>query len=131
MLHTAKEFMIKMFQIPIGWQIWLLALMAANMVAPLFFLNRIEAQATFAAINVGFFTGVFIYKQQGFTRLSGLMHWPWIFLLPFLWGRLDVAFAGEPFGIWIRVVLVLNSLSLILDAIDVTKYAAGDRRPII
>jgi len=131
MIKDAKEFMVKMFQIPIGWQIWLLALMATNMGAPLFFLNRIEAQAVFVAINVGFFTGVFLYKQQGFTRLLGFMHWPWIFLLPFLWGRLEVVSAGEPFGIWIRVVLVLNSLSLILDAIDVIKYAAGDRQPII
>ena len=127
MLSDAKEFMIKMFQIPVGWQIWLLVLMAANMVTPLFFLNRIEAQAAFVAINVGFFTGVFIYKQQGFTRLLGLMHWPWIFLLPFLWGRLDVVSAGVPFGIWIRAVLVLNILSLILDALDVIKFAAGDR----
>jgi len=131
MLNDAKKFMIKMFQIPVAWRIWLLALMAANMVAPLFFLNRIEAQATFVAINIGFFTGVFIYKQQGFTRLLGLMHWPWIFLLPFLWGKLSVVSAGEPFGIWIRAVLVLNSLSLILDVIDVIKYAAGDRQPLL
>ncbi len=126
-----KEFMIEMFQIPVGWQIWLLVLMAANMVTPFFFLTRIEAQAVFVAINIGFFTGVFIYKRQGFTRLLGFMHWPWIFLLPFLWGRLGVVSAGEPFGIWIRAVLVLNSLSLILDVMDVIKYAAGDRQPIL
>jgi len=131
MLNDAKEFMAKMFQIPVGWRIWLLVLMAANMAAPLFFLNHIEAQAAFIAINVGFFTGVYLYKQQGFTRLLGLMHWPWIFLLPSLWGRLDIISAGEPFGIWMRGVLVLNSISLILDAIDVIKYAAGDRRSII
>jgi len=131
MLNDAKEFMIKMFQIPVGWRIWLVVLMAANMAAPLFFFNRIEAQAVFVAFNIAFFTGVFIYKRQGFTRLLGFLHWPWIFLLPFIWGRLDVVSAGEPFGIWIRVVLVLNSLSLILDVIDVIKYAAGDRQPIL
>lgn len=123
--------MVKMFQIPVGWQIWLLALMAANMAAPLFFLNHSEAQAAFVAINIGFITGVFLYKHQGFTRLLGLMHWPWIFLLPFLWGRLDVVSAGEPLGAWIRAVIVLNSLSLLLDIIDVIKYAAGDRQPIL
>ena len=131
MLNDAKEFMIKMFEIPVGWKIWLLVLMAANMVAPLFFFNHIEAQAAFIAINVGFFTGVYLYKQQGFTRLLGAMHWPWIILLPFLWGRLDIASAGEPFGIWIRVVLVLNTPSLILDVVDIIKYASGDREPII
>ena len=84
MFTDAKEFMIKMFQIPVGWRIWLLALMAANMVAPLFFFNYIEGQAAFAAINIGFITGVILYKKQKFTRLLGLMHWPWILLLPFL-----------------------------------------------
>jgi len=131
MLTDAKEFMIKMFQVPVGWRVWLAILMAANMIAPLFFLNHIEGVAVFVAINLGAFTGVFLYKQQGFTRLLGAMHWPWIVLLPYLWCRIDVVFASEPFGIWIRAVLVLNSLSLILDVIDVIKYAAGDRQPII
>jgi len=45
--------------------------------------------------------------------------------------RLDAVSAAEPLGIWIRVVLVLNSLSLILDLVDVIKYAIGDRLSII
>ncbi len=126
-----KEFMIKIFQVPVGWRIWLATLMAANMAAPLFFLNHIEAVAAFVAINVGAFTGAYLYKKQGFTRLLGLMHWPWILLLPFLFSRLDVVSVGEPLGIWIRAVLILNSLSLILDVIDVLKFATGDRQPII
>jgi len=131
MLKVAKEFMIKMFQVPIGWRIWLATLMAANMVAPLFFLNHIEGLAVFVAINLGAITGTILYKQQGLTRLAGLMHWPWIFLLPFLWTRLDLVSASEPLGIWIRIVLILNSLSLILDAVDVVRYAVGDRQPIV
>ncbi len=129
MFQLAKEFLIKMFQVPVGWRIWLATVMAANMAAPLFFLNHIEAQAAFVAVNLSAFTGVFLYKQQGYTHLLGAMHWPWIFLVPYLWGRLDIISAGEPFGIWLRVVLVLNILSLILDAIEVIKYAAGDRKP--
>jgi len=130
MFQLAKEFLIKMFQVPVGWQIWLLSLMAANMAAPLFFLNRIEALAALVAMIVGVFTGVFLYKQQGLTRLAGLMHWPWIFMLPFLWTRLDIVSVSEPLGIWIRIVLVLNSLSVILDVVDVIRYAAGDREPV-
>jgi len=96
MFNVAKEFMIKMFQIPVGWRIWLAILMAANMVAPLFFLKSIEGLAVFVAINLGAITGTILYKQQGFTRLLGVMHWPWIVLLPFLWMRLDVVSASEP-----------------------------------
>jgi len=131
MISLMKEFMIKAFQVPVGWRIWLAVLLAVNMAAPLFFLNHIEALATFVAINVCAFTGAFLYKQQGFTRLLGLMHWPWIILLPFLWMRLDSVSSSEPFGIWIRAVLVLNILSLILDVVDVIRYATGDRQPII
>ncbi len=130
MLSIMKEFIVKAFQVPVGWRIWLATLMAANMVAPLFFLNHIEALAAFVAINVGAFTGAYLYKQQGLTRLAGLMHWPWLFLLPFLWTRLDIVSVSEPLGIWIRIVLVLNSLSVILDLVDVIRYAAGDREPI-
>ncbi len=131
MLKVAKEFLIKVFQVPVGWQIWLLSVMAANMVAPLFFLNRIEAQVTIVAVIVSFVTGNLLYKQQGYTHLLGAMHWPWIFLVPYLWGRLDIISAGEPFGIWLRVVLVLNILSLILDAVEVIRYVTGDRQPIV
>jgi len=131
MFNTAKEFMIKMYQVPVGWRIWLATLMAANMVAPLFFLKSVEGLAVFVSINLSAITGTILYKQQGFTRLLGLMHWPWVILLPFLWMRLDAVSAAEPFGIWIRAVLVLNSLSLILDLVDVIKYATGDRLSIL
>ena len=131
MFQLAKEFLIKVFQVPVGWQIWLLSVMAANMAVPLLFLNRIEAQAAIVAMIVSFVTGNYLYKLQGYTHLLGAMHWPWIFLVPYLWGRLDIISAGEPFGIWLRVVLVLNILALILDAVEVIKYAAGDRQPII
>jgi len=129
MISLMKEFMIKAFQVPVGWRIWLAVLLAVNMAAPLFFLNHIEAQAAFVAVNLSAFTGVFLYKQQGYTHLLGAMHWPWIFLVPYLWGRLDIISAVEPFGIWLRVVLVLNILSLILDVVDVIRYATGDRQP--
>jgi len=131
MFSTMKEFMIKVFQVSVGWRIWLAVLMVVNMVVPLFFLNRVEAVAIFVAINVSAFTGVYLYKQQGLTHLSGLMHWPWIFLIPFLWVRLDIVSAGQPFGIWLRVVITLNIISLILDAVEVIRYAAGDRQPIL
>ena len=131
MLNDAKEFMIKMFSMAVGVRVWLVVLMFFNMILPLVFIRHPEALATFIAVNIGFLTGVYLYKIQGFTRLLGALHWPWIFLLPYLWGRLDVVSVGEPFGIWIRAVLVLNILSLILDIIDVLKYAAGDRKPIL
>ena len=48
-------------------------------------------------------------------------------LLYFLWTRLDQIPADEFFGIWIRVLMTLNAVSLIIDAVDVGRYIAGER----
>ena len=128
MLSLMKDFNAKMFASPIQTA-WLQLLILVNMVIPLFFLRSIEAQVTFACIVLGMMIGVTIFKVQGFTRLMGLMHLPWLFLIIFLLGRLGQTPASGFFGIWIRVVILLNSISLIFDVIDVIKYAAGDRKP--
>ena len=33
----------------------------------------------------------------------------------------------DAFGIWIQALIVLNSVSLVIDAVDVIRYIAGDR----
>ncbi|MFQ5757910.1 MAG: hypothetical protein ACE5H7_17695, partial [Acidiferrobacterales bacterium] len=57
----------------------------------------------------------------------GLGHILWIPLLYFLWMRLEQNPADDFFGLWIRVVMVLNALSLVIDVVDVVRYIAGDR----
>lgn len=64
---------------------------------------------------------------SGFTRLLGLGRILWIPLLYFLWMRLQQNPADSLFGLWIRVLMVLNAVSLIIDAIDVGRYIAADR----
>lgn len=65
--------------------------------------------------------------RSGFSRLLGLGHILWIPLLYFLWMRLEGNPADVLFGLWIRVLMLLNSVSLIIDAIDVGRYIAGYR----
>ncbi len=38
---------------------------------------------------------------------------------------------NDAFGIWIRVLIVLNSVSLVIDAVDVIRYIAGDREETV
>ena len=64
---------------------------------------------------------------SGFTRLLGLGHILWIPLLYFLWMRLGQNPADDFFGVWLRVLMILNAASLIIDVIDVGRYIAGDR----
>jgi hypothetical protein len=112
-------------------KIWLLLLVAANGVAPLFFLQRIEAQAVFAAMMIGATLMSVLTARFGFTRILGLGHIMWIPLLGWLAFRLGQIPADDAFGMWIRGVIVVIALSLVIDGVDVFRYAAGDRQDLV
>ncbi|MFQ5991916.1 MAG: hypothetical protein ACE5NA_05710, partial [Nitrospiraceae bacterium] len=118
-------------KMPWPWQVWLLVLVTANFVAPLLWLDRPEAQFTLAAAIGGLVLMTMLTGLTGFTRLVGLGHLPWIPLLIYLWTRLDQAPAEDPFGMWIRSVIVLNAVSLLIDAVDVGRFIAGDRQETV
>ncbi len=64
---------------------------------------------------------------SGFSRLLGLGHIVWLPLLAFLSTRLAEIPAADAFGLWVRAVIAINATSLVIDAVDVIRYAAGDR----
>lgn len=68
---------------------------------------------------------------SGFTRLLGLGHLFWIPLLWFLWISLDGMPSDTFFGLWLRVLITLNALSLLIDAADVIRYIAGKREETV
>ncbi len=112
-------------------KIWLLLLVAANAVVPLFFLQRLEAQAVFAAMMIGAMLMSLLTARFGFTRILGLGHILWIPLLGWLAFRLGQIPADDAFGMWIRGVIVVNALSLVIDGVDVFRYTAGDRQELV
>ncbi len=117
-----------MLKLPVHWQLWLLLLITVNLLIPLFFLARIEAQVVVVTLAASMTLMTALTGRYGFTRILGLGHLLWIPLLYFLWTRLDAVPANDAFGIWIRVLMALNAVSLIIDGIDVTRYLAGDRK---
>ena len=112
---------------PIYWQLWLMLLVTFNLIIPLFFLNRLEAQVVVGALVASMILMTVLTAISGFTRLLGLGHIFWIPLLYFLWMRLEQNPADDFFGLWLRVLMILNAASLIIDVIDVGRYIAGDR----
>jgi hypothetical protein len=114
-------------KMPMHWQIWLMLLVLANMIVPLFFLGRREAQVVIGVFVASAVMQVVLTSVTGFTRLLGLGHIFWIPLLYFLWMRLEQNPADDFFGLWIRVLMILNAASVIIDVIDVGRYIAGDR----
>ena len=120
-----------MLKLPIPWQLWLMLLVTVNLVVPLFYLGRLEAQVVVATLLASMTLMTILTGITGFSRLLGLGHIFWVPLLLFLWSRLDQIPASDPFGVWIRILIVLNALSLLLDAIDVFRYIAGDREETV
>jgi hypothetical protein len=120
-----------MMRMPFYWQPWLLLLVTANVAIPLFFVSRFEAQMVLGAMVVNIILMTLLTGLTGFSRLVGLGHYPWFPLLFFLWTRLDGIPADDFFGIWIRVLMVLNALSLVLDTVDAARYVAGDREETV
>lgn len=127
MIKGIVKFNRAVFQLPIPWRVWLMLLMAVNMIVPFFFLDRIEARVVLITMIVSATLMMAMTGKFGFTRILGLGHVLWIPLLLYLWTTLGEHPADEPFGLWIRLVMVLNSLSLVIDTVDVMRYIRGDR----
>ncbi|MCO4744490.1 MAG: hypothetical protein KC912_06875 [Proteobacteria bacterium] len=129
-MQAIRAFIAGQLRQPPIWQLWAGMLWIVNGVVPLFFLGHTEAlvvPAVFAlcvAIGVGL-----AQKQQGFTKLIGLMHFPWFGLVFWLLPRLAHAPADTNFGQWLRMLLAMNLTSLVIDVVDVARYVLGDRAP--
>ncbi len=117
--------------LPVHWMLWNMLLVMANLVLPLFFLNRVESQVVLATVLASMILMTTLTRLSGFSRLLGLGHVLWIPLLYFLWIRLGEIPANDFFGIWIRVLMALNAASLVIDTVDVIRYIAGDREETI
>lgn len=116
-----------MLKLRLHWQLWVMLLVGANIVVPLLFLRRLEAQVVLGTSLASIMLMTFLTARFGFTRVVGLGHILWVPMLVFLFARLGDIPASDAFGIWIRALFVLNGLSLGLDAADVVRYAAGER----
>ncbi len=119
-----------LLNMPPHLQVWVAMLIGANLVAPLFFLDHVEAQATLVAGLAGMAIMTALTGRFGFSRIVGLGHVAWLPLLVFLGSRLADVPATDAFGIWLRAVVVLDAVSLAFDALDVVRFARGERAEI-
>ena len=130
-MHAFIKFNKGIMKMPIHWQLWLVLLLTVNLVVPLFFLDRLEAQIIVGALLASALLMTILTGVSGFNRLLGLGHIFWIPLFYFLWMRLGQIPADDFFGIWVRALMALNAASLVIDLIDVARYIAGDREETV
>ena len=112
---------------PIHVRLWLMLLIFFNLLVPLFYIHRVEAQVVLGALLASATLMTVLTGLSGFTRLLGLGHIFWLPVLYFLWNRLGQIPADDLFGVWIRILIAVNAISLVIDGIDVFRYIAGDR----
>ena len=118
-------------RMPVHWRLWQMLLVVVNLIVPIFFLDRLEAQMVLGALVVAAGLMTLLTALSDFTRLLGLGHIPWVPLIYVLWTRLDQIPADDFFGLWVRILMVLNCLSLAIDTVDTIRYIAGEREETV
>ncbi len=126
-MHAFMRFNQGLLAMSLHLQAWVLLLISVNVVTPLFFLERMEAQAVLAAFALGMVLMTALTARFGFSRIIGVGHIAWVPLLVFLTSQLPHIPATDAFGIWVLAVIVFDATSLVFDAIDAVRFARGDR----
>ena len=121
------EFMKTMFSLPAPIRLWLGLLMALNMFIPFLFITTPEAQWTVVAAVAGVMTMAKIFQARGFVRILGIGHIYWVPLVIWFAMRIGSAPHGSLFRYWMLSIIVLNSISIVIDVIDVLRCIKGDR----
>lgn len=124
-------FMRGLRKMPWYWQVWVLVLVLINGVGPCLFLQEKVAVVTLVAVLLGGILGEVLCHLQGFTKLLGLMHAPWVpmFVLQIL--VLSSGKADGLFAQWLWVSAGITFLSLVLDVLDVVQYLRGNRKDLL
>ena len=131
MLTAALGFTRTLIRFPLPWLAWIALLLAANLVAPLFYLPAPEAIWVLAAFVAAAIWQMSMFSRLGFVRLLGIAHVLWFPLVIWIWVRMDALPAGHPMYRWMASLVVLNSISLAIDVADVGRYLSGERAPTL
>lgn len=107
---------------------WAIALILVNL-GSLYFIDTRYGFVNLLAVLAGISVMAVIYAKLGFVRLLGIGHTFWIPML--VWFALDMPDKAQDPSLyyWVLTLLVFNTISLVIDTIDVARYAAGDRNP--
>jgi hypothetical protein len=114
------------------WHAWIALLTLVNGVAPLIFIGSVEGRVVLISFLIAFAIELAMFVRLGFVRLLGAVHLAvWIPMLIWLWPRAALAGTGSLYGRWLAAVVLVDLLSLLIDATDVVRYAFGDREPTL
>ena len=131
MLKVMSKFNKNVMSMPQPWPVWMMLLVAVNLVAPLFFLGSPEAKVVLVGMIASATLMLTLFARFGYVRLLGIGHIPWLFTVPWLFSRLGEAMTSGPFYYWLLAVVILDGLSLVIDSVDVVRYWRGERQATV
>ena len=130
-MQIMLDFNRTMLLLPLHWRIWVGLLVVLNFLTPIFFITIAEGQVVLGMGMVAIVIQLIIFSRLGFVRLLGLGHAPWIWLVYWLWGRLDTAEAGGALSYWLAALIAINCASLLIDVVNVLRFIRGERAPTL
>jgi len=109
------------------WVIWIYVMVLVNGITPLFFLPRFTSIIVLLSAISGFYLGLILTHAIGYSRILGLMHFPWIpmvsFQIYYLYKQSFKLKSSHDY--WLSCSLLVSTLSLFIDFYDVYKYLAN------
>jgi hypothetical protein len=97
--------------------------------ASIFFLPRIEASVVLITGLLAATIMTVLHARLGYVRLVGVGHFVWIPMLVWLGFRMTEIPTGTLFYGWLLTLMVMDSVSLLLDTVDFFRYLREDRAP--
>ena len=113
---------------PFWLKLWIFWMAFVNS-ASVFFVRRAEARWVLAAWLASLVTMGWLFDAHGYTRILGLAHLLWWSPLVVYLFRRRASFGEGVFGGWARWLAITNAVSLAIDAVDVARFALGERGP--
>jgi len=118
-MRNPFRFFVELIQQPIWVSIWLLFLMIVNF-ASVAFWNELLAKVILITFILSAIFMMGLYSRFGFEKILGLGHILWIPLLVYV--LLEIQAAEGAFKIYLIIMSISLTISLVFDIIDVWKY---------
>ena len=95
----------------------------------IFFLPRMEACVVLGTGLLAATIMTVLHAKLGYVRLVGIGHFVWIPMLIWLVFGLDHIQKGTLYYGWVLTLIAMDTVSLLIDIIDLIRYLRGDRNP--
>ena len=125
LLKVAGITFLRFRPVPRVWSIWLATVNRSC----LFYLQHVEAQVVLGVSLAAVLLQAAIHRRIGFVRLLGAAHAFWIPMFAWLATRTGEIAAYPDLQLWLVVLALTNAISLVVDGIDLTRFARGERQP--